>query len=106
MSDSYRIVGAPGLGDTGSVLVFDMDATQAPISTIVPFQGALGDEFGAAVAASGDLVLVGAPLHELNGVLGGSSFLYRFDADQGLWLQEDDFGTGEGKERDEELVKK
>jgi len=35
-------------------------------------------------------VLVGAPVAEVDGILGGRAFIYRYSQDQNLWIQEDD----------------
>lgn len=90
MSESFRFVGAPGHGETGAVFVYGPELTSAPHTSIVPFQGALGDEFGRALDAEDDAVLIGSPVSEIDGILGGRAFIYRYSPDQDLWIQEED----------------
>ncbi len=89
VSEDYRFVGAPGHGGPGTVFVFASDGDSDPLTSFVPFQGSTGDEFGRALDADGDAILVGAPVSEIDGILGGRAFVW-YSPDQNLWIQEDD----------------
>jgi hypothetical protein len=90
VNDMFHFVGAPGHEGVGTVFVYDSDNASDAISEIVPFQGSPGDEFGSAIDVSGNTLLVGAPVNEIDGILGGRAFVYRYASDQELWIQEDD----------------
>jgi len=72
------------------VFVFGPERNSDPLTSFVPFQGSTGDEFGKALDADGDAVLVGAPVSDVDGILGGRAFIYRYSPDQDLWIQEED----------------
>lgn len=84
----FTVVGAPRDDDHGSasggVYVFD-SATQTFLAKITPTDGAAGDEFGAALAISGDLLLVGARFDDDLGTNSGSAYLYSLP--DGILLQ-------------------
>jgi len=85
MSGSFAVVGMPGDDNdkgvnVGRTDVFDL-ATGESIATFVPLDGAPGDEYGSAVAISGDLAIGGAYLdHNENGPDAGAAYVFRFDA--------------------------
>lgn len=79
----YTIAGAPGddtptgVPDAGSVSVFHA-ANGRLFRKIIAPDGAAGDAFGSAVAASGDYLVVGAPRKEsLLGPNAGAAYLFR-----------------------------
>ncbi len=77
----YTIAGAPGddvtFGvDAGSVSVFDAATGRLHRRLVAP-DGAPGDEFGTAVAASGDYLVVGAPKKDPSVVDGGAVYIFR-----------------------------
>lgn len=90
MSESFRFVGAPGHDGRGAVFVFGSGMSTKPIASIVLPEGSTDDEFGRALDAVGDAVLIGSPVNEIDGILGGRAFLYRYSPDQSLWVQEGD----------------
>jgi hypothetical protein len=54
-------------------------AEWAPQQKLVASDGARGDFFGAAVSASGDVIVVGAQYHDGLGADSGSAYVYAFD---------------------------
>lgn len=101
LSDSYALVGSPGIDGMGAVLVFDRTRINGePSAMIRDFQGIEGDQFGDALATDGDVVLVGAPYHEVNGILAGGAFVFRFDEEQDLWIQDDALEATPGNDLD------
>ncbi len=68
--------------DTGSVYVFDA-ASGAPTLTIPNPGGADGDQFGAAIAALGGKLLIGAPATSVGGQAGAGA-AYVIDATTGM----------------------
>jgi hypothetical protein len=83
------MVGAPGHSESGAVFVFGTGSRPEASSIIIPFQGNPGDGFGSSLDLLDSMVLIGSPISEIDGVLGGAAFIYRYDAEQGLWIQED-----------------
>jgi cysteine-rich repeat protein len=81
------IVGAPGFAYFAALpgRVFVMDARGNPILTIENPTPAPGDEFGAAVAAIGNDILVGAPFDNTAAAHAGAAYL--FDGTTGALLQ-------------------
>ncbi|MBE5314783.1 MAG: hypothetical protein H4O13_05195 [Xanthomonadales bacterium] len=84
------VVGAPGeasgaLPAVGAVYVYGRhpDGTYAPPTRIGNPQGFAADFFGEGVAVHGDLLLVGAPNVDTNGVDAGAVYVYRRSA--GVW---------------------
>ncbi len=84
------VVGAPGeasgaLPGVGAVYVYGRqpDGTYAPPTRISNPQGFASDFFGEGVAVHGDLLLVGAPNVDTNGVDAGAVYVYRRSA--GVW---------------------
>ena len=100
VTDDFKFVGAPGHGGSGTVLVFERPAGGQPTASMTPFQGVTGDLFGTALSARGDAILVGAPVSELDGILAGRAFVYRYSPDQDLWLQEEDLAAVEPHDLD------
>lgn len=48
---------------------------------------AIADEFGRAVAVSGNLAIVGAPRNDSMGVNAGAAFIYEYDAANDVWTE-------------------
>src|SRR6185295_7924306 len=84
LSDAWSVVGAPladgEQADVGRVYVFER-ATGNLARTIENPAPAAGDEFGAAVAALGNDVLIGAPLDDA--LVADTGAAYLFDATTG-----------------------
>lgn len=82
VSGERMVVGAPGDDDhgssSGSAYVFERqpDGTWGEVQKLVPSDGAPGDLFGLAAAASGDRVVIGAPSDDDKGDLTGSAYVY------------------------------
>ncbi len=95
IGDGQILVGA-STGDglvleTGSVHPFEFEAgsgswVEQPFPLLA--DGAEGDWFGAAVAADGDRVLIGAPHDRVRGQFSGSAVIYERDALGGWQLQQ------------------
>jgi hypothetical protein len=87
-SDRYLVVGAPGDSTAGplagAVDVYNA-GTGALIRRITNPAPASMDEFGAAVAVSGDLVVVGAPFDDAAGLNAGAAYV--FNAASGALLR-------------------
>lgn len=91
-ADSQLLVGRPGelsffpapSNHAGSVHVFERDAGGQWVerSSIAPSDGEVGDAFGRTFAASGDLLVVGAP-----GATGGRGAAYVFARQGSQWQQ-------------------
>jgi hypothetical protein len=81
--------GNPGLRDTGAAYVFTRSGgvwTQQ--AELTAADGAAGDQFGAAVAVSGDAALVGAPSRKslAGGIVDGGAYV--FSRSGGSWAQQ------------------
>ena len=62
---------------------------QCEIDELLAADGLAFDEFGTAVAISGDVLVVGAPRHDENGSSSGAAYVYRFDVKgSGTWAKE------------------
>ena len=98
LAADVAVVGAaaadsPGKPDAGAVYFF---ARTAPGGTWMQLQPRLapadlgpGDNFGAAIALSGDTALVGAPLADLgNSADAGAAYVFVRSAASGLWTQQ------------------
>lgn len=87
MAGNYAVIGAPGDDDrgsgSGSVYVFDL-TTGDQLHKLTASDGSAGDNFGGAVAISGDYVLVGAYRRSDNGASSGAAYV--FDAVSGAQL--------------------
>jgi hypothetical protein len=73
------VIGAPGdSGERGTAFVAEVNAG-GPVAraTLVAASASARDNFGAAVAVAGDLVLIGAPNHDAAGMNAGGGFLFR-----------------------------
>lgn len=75
--------GAPG---EGGAYVWHLDGTWVEEALLVPAGAANGDHSGAAVAISGDLVVVGAPDADEGGASRGRAAVFRRT---GSWVEED-----------------
>lgn len=85
---SVAVIGAPkgsgAVASSGSAYVFELSPTGQQLHKLSAADGALNDNFGASVAVSGDIVLVGAPTDGDNGPSSGS--VYVFDITTGQQL--------------------
>jgi hypothetical protein len=91
ISGDTMVVGAPkddGVGaDSGSAYVFRRTAgVWSQQTKLTAADGATGDAFGAAVAISGDTIVVGAPMDD--GVAADSGSAYAFTRAGGVWSQQ------------------
>lgn len=76
-----------GADDAGSVSVYQRDGAgtwSAGLKLLAP-DGTARDGFGFSVAVDGDLIVVGAPRDDSNGVRAGSAYAYQQD-EFGVWV--------------------
>ena len=77
--------------DTGNARLFERNANTGlwtEVEILVATDAQPGDEFGTAVALSGDVALVGAPREDSAGSEAGAAYIYRRDPTTGVWIQE------------------
>jgi hypothetical protein len=73
-------IGAPFDGSHGTVFIYAFDGMTATLAyTIAQTLSPSGDEFGRALAAVDNRVLIGAPSHNLGANDAGAAFLYELD---------------------------
>ncbi len=95
ISGDTFVVGAPWCGDTGAVYVFVRSgSTWAQQARLDPSDGAELDWFGYAVAITGDTVVAGAPLHEVDGSAYAGA-VYVFARSGPSWAQQAELSAGE-----------
>jgi hypothetical protein len=98
VSGNTALIGALGNGDTqaGAAYVFVRPAggtTWSSPATLLPSDGAGGDQFGSAVALAGTNAVVGA-----NGHAGGYGAVYVFAGSDATWSQKHEFAAPTGSE--------
>jgi hypothetical protein len=88
LAGSTVVVGAPA-GGTGSAYVFTSGSEGVWVQTTVltPSDAEAGDQAGAAVALSGDTILIGASLEDAAGAGSGSAYAFVRGGD-GTWSQQ------------------
>lgn len=101
----YALVGAvrddDGGGNSGAVYVYRWVETDWELEQkLVAPDAAPGDEFGCAVAMSGDVAVVGARLDDDRGNSSGSVYVYRWSEDAG-WTLEQKLVASDGAAADE-----
>ncbi len=84
ISGNIAVVGAPQFlfvcpnephCDTGAIYLFDI-TTGHQFYSIVPADAAPGDQFGSSVSVSGNILIVGAPLHDEPSNSAGAAYLF------------------------------
>ncbi|MHC4414298.1 MAG: S8 family serine peptidase [Planctomycetota bacterium] len=86
--------------DSGSAYVFRFDGSNwEQEQKLLPDDGGAGNEFGHAVAISGEVAVVGARSDDDNGDASGSAYVFRFDGS--TWLQEQKLLPDDGSPGDE-----
>ncbi|MHC4615189.1 MAG: M12 family metallo-peptidase [Planctomycetota bacterium] len=92
ISGDVAVVGAPGAGDrAGAAYVyrFDTDAgAWVEDAKLLASDAQPEDFFGNAVAISGDVAVVGAPLDGDSGPASGSAYVFRFDSAAEIWAEQ------------------
>ncbi|MCH8153512.1 MAG: FG-GAP repeat protein, partial [Planctomycetes bacterium] len=100
MDGGIALIGAGGhLHDdnsgTGSAYVFRYNgATWVEEQELLASDGAWQDNFGTSVSISGDVAVIGAPLHDDNGANSGSAYIFRYDGS--TWLEEQKLLASDG----------
>lgn len=88
ISGNYAVVGAPyeenaqGTNSSGKVYVFDVSSGILRYTLDNPRTGTNDGEFGHAIAADGDRLIVGAPLSSVNDLWDGRSYIYKLSNGQ------------------------
>ncbi len=75
---------SPSIPDTGAAYVYNV-RTGEQLRKLVPFDGALGDMYGSAVALHGDIAVIGAPKDDDNGSGSGSAYVYNIATGERLF---------------------
>ncbi len=95
LDGDIAVISAEGDDDNGAesgavyVLRYDTNTSQWLHEVkLKASDGAINDRFGSAVAVSGDVIVVGAWLHDDNGDGSGSAYIFRYDAGSGQWLEQ------------------
>ena len=95
LSDDLMLVGARFDDDNGAnagaafVFRFDPDTSQwVEEQKLLASNGSGGDFFGSSVAVEGPLAVVGATNHQNNNNTGGAAYVFGFDPDTSVWVQE------------------
>jgi uncharacterized repeat protein (TIGR01451 family) len=86
---SSAIVGARGgEKNAGEAYIYarSIDGTWTEQAKLLPSDSALNDNFGAAVALSGDTAIVGAPSNDASGTDAGAAYVFKRDG-SGVWTQ-------------------
>ncbi|MBI4717886.1 MAG: hypothetical protein HY763_08795 [Planctomycetes bacterium] len=91
LGGEVAVLGADGddgvVPATGAAYVYARVGTQwAPATVLAASDGAADDDFGGAVAISGDTVVVGAPQDDDDGVASGSAYVFRWTGS--TWVQD------------------
>ncbi|MEE9130909.1 MAG: FG-GAP repeat protein [Phycisphaerales bacterium] len=95
LHDDLMLVGARFDDDNGAnagaafVFRFDPDTSQwVEEQKLLASNGSGGDFFGSSVAVEGPLAVVGATNHQNNNNTGGAAYVFGFDPDTSVWVQE------------------
>ena len=91
ISGDVVVAGAYGHGENGAVsgaaYVYRFNGSEwLQEMELLASDGAAGDQFGTSVAIEGDVVVVGAPFEDENGIDAGAAYAYRFDGTN--WVQQ------------------
>ncbi len=73
---------------------------QCEIAKLLASDGTADDNLGFSVAISGDRAIAGAPLDGKNGFWSGSAYIYRFDPETSLWIEEAKLLASDGATND------
>ncbi|ODR79751.1 hypothetical protein BG842_07990 [Haladaptatus sp. W1] len=94
-SGNTAIIGAQRNNDNGAAYVFQFDGSQwTEKQKLTANDGTAYDSFGASVAVSDDVALIGAPNDDDNGSHSGAAYVFRFDGCE--WTQEQKLTPCEG----------
>ena len=105
ISGDTAIVGAMFDGDNGEdsgsayIFVRDINGNWSEQQKLLPSDGAAFDRFGAAVAISGDSVIIGAPISDFTDPVGSAGSAYVFVRDSnGTWSQQQKLTPSSGSD--------
>lgn len=100
LSDAYVLIGAPKVRTSRADLAGAAYLLRRDLyglgqhHTLIADDGKIGDQFGRAVAISGDRLLIGAPAAPVDGDQAGA--VYPFRRSDGAWLQDAPLSGGGG----------
>jgi len=105
MTDTLLVVGAyrdVSFTSPGSVHLYRYDGlTWTEEAVLQASDGEQRDAFGFSVAIEGDVVIIGAPVDDDNGPLSGSAYIFRYDHDLSLWVEEQKLLPSDGNDLDQ-----
>ena len=107
ISDGVALIGAAldddNGTDSGSAYVFRYDSDDEEWSEeqkLAASDGAASDQFGASVAVSDGMVIIGASQDDDNGTDSGSAYVFRYDSGDEEWLEEQKLAASDGSASD------
>lgn len=100
LDDDTAVLGAPGFNDyLGAAFVYERDeGIWMQLAALSANNGTAGDEFGSAVAVSGDYLVVGAPRASGGGWMKGAAYL--FERQAGAWVEVQELTASAGENFD------
>ena len=110
ISGDVAIVGAwhhahPNGFESGAAYVFQRDQggqnNWGQVWELFPLSGLSEDRFATSVDISGDTVIAGAPLDDDNGTNSGSAYVFRYDGEASVWVEQPKLLTSDGLPSDE-----
>lgn len=104
VSGQRLLIGAPGHVHTpatgGAAYVFRLDDSQwIQEQELRASDGVSQDVFGRAVALSGDVAIIGAPMHDALGPTSGAAYIFRYNPGT-AWVQEQKLLASDGQPGD------
>ncbi len=94
------VIGRGYGSDAGSAYVFRFNGlTWMEEQELLASDGATSDQFGLAVATSGDTIIVGAPYDADNGSRTGAAYIFRYNGS--TWVEEQKLTASDGEAWDE-----
>ncbi|MEZ6164169.1 MAG: GC-type dockerin domain-anchored protein [Phycisphaerales bacterium] len=87
LSGQLAVVGCPKQAGNRAVVYRYVDGTWVEEQVLVGDDTSIGDEFGNAVAISGNTIAVGAHFHDGNGNNSGAIYIFERDPDTMTWSQ-------------------
>jgi hypothetical protein len=103
LDGGVAVIGAPRAGDngpeSGAAYVFRYNpglGQWMQEAELLPADGSAGDLFGHAVAVSGNIAVVAAPLDDDEGPESGSVYVFGFDPGSGQWIEQEKILASDG----------
>ena len=101
--DSPSLFFRPAVANAGSAEVFRYDGRQWNREQVLLayWDGQAGDLFGASLAISGDVIVVGAVDAHDKGPQSGAAYIFRYNKAWGVWFQEQKLTASDGGPQEE-----